>query len=125
MKQRCLMFRAWDTRLKQMVETGFHIIGETTVFSMLEQHFKPMDGLGSLERLNDCVVMQYTGLQDKLGHDIYEGDILHLSFGTFPVTIETKHGLRTMWGKDNMCRGYADDGEVIGNIYENKDLLKG
>jgi uncharacterized phage protein (TIGR01671 family) len=81
------------------------------------------------------VVMQYTGLKDKNGNEIYEGDLVKLH-GNDKLIVPVIFG----WGDDN--EGYSDsygwcfgsrvvgdsaslDGrtEVIGNIYENPDLL--
>lgn len=85
-------------------------------------------------------IMQYTGLNDKNGKDIYEGDIVNLGLkNTF--TVELKNGsfiLRhtkikeiddtfKVWG--NLSRVEDIDLkfnlkiEVIGNIYENPELL--
>jgi uncharacterized phage protein (TIGR01671 family) len=67
-------------------------------------------------------ITQYTGLKDKNGKEIYEGDILQTSYGTYKITIDGYHGIRAMWGQDNMCLAYALEGKVIGNIYENPEL---
>ncbi len=88
-------------------------------------------------------VMQYTGLKDKNGKEIYEGDILSDKWkvevyqndeGTFMVKFNTNQKVnkpmslkkylkaREKAGTSN-CEGYRDC-IVIGNIYENPELLK-
>lgn len=80
---------------------------------------------------------QFTGLLDKNGVEIYEGDILEHSWkpmGKAELIIKRlkvvfDNGMFTQWEVGDSDDAYAvwypwNDIEVIGNIYENKDLLK-
>ena len=119
-----IKFRGWDEKNKEMV---YNI---NLLFS---------------NRLNDCFeeyeecglkIMQYTGLKDKNGKEIYEGDVHGFGDCTFEVrhgsykdemTREESYG----WHVYDECDGTGCDlGEseiwvnIIGNIHENPELLE-
>lgn len=118
---RQIKFRAWDSKNKKFPFIGFHIIGECTAFDLINQY--------RLEELNDLVVTQYTGLQDAKGNDIYEGDLVKFrddftaeiiwceEDAAFQVKSENKGGAF-------LNSNYMLNFEIIGNIFENTDLLK-
>lgn len=81
---------------------------------------------GEIVRECDFRISQFTGLLDKNGKEIFEGDILRHESGGKPF--EIKHALQE-WNEDGFATGYqlsftGDQYEVTGNIYENPELLK-
>lgn len=66
-------------------------------------------------------VMQLTGLHDKNGNEIYEGDIVMASVGFGLTKLEVKWFPQGCWYPFNHTTG--KNTEVIGNIYENPELL--
>lgn len=108
-----IKFRAWDKENKEMVEV--ELLGKRVL--LVKD--------GEWENIENFEVMQYTGLKDKNGKEIYEGDIVncfrHEGF-EFVTTRLGAHGIETQLGFYPFIEvyGYA---EVLGNIYENPELL--
>ena len=70
-------------------------------------------------------VGQYTGLKDKNGKEIYEGDILHLWGGEYCQGYYEFNQIFTVKDlSDSFYLGECENIEVLGNIYENPELLK-
>mgnify|MGYP001575772868 CR=1 FL=1 len=71
------------------------------------------------------IFMQFTGLLDKNGKEIYEGDILKYDGETRVVIYEApSFELQLKETRAFAWDNWAEFGEVIGNIHENPELLK-
>ena len=90
--------------------------------------------LGSYGAVNPETVGQYTGMTDKNGTKIFEGDIIDFlyrsdsdSYGVVHYDAdETEFGFEYNSIFEGLGRYYrSEDIEVIGNIYDNPELLKG
>ncbi len=117
-----LKFRAWDRTKKQMIWSLHESIKDSPVWNSVFW--------GKVEADPDNYdVMQYTGLKDKNGKDIYEGDIVELE-GWSPKKWEVTFDRGGFCMRENAdsCYypdiKYAEKSKVIGNIYESLELLK-
>jgi uncharacterized phage protein (TIGR01671 family) len=118
---RDLKIRAWSKVEQKMLHvSSLHFVGDSTVKEV-----------GTFELccdsyLNDksgMVLMQFTGLHDKNGKEIYEGDVVDIEGEICEVKYNAPrfaayNSQRYEWNIE--YQGV----EVIGNIYENGDLLK-
>lgn len=70
-------------------------------------------------------LMQYTGLKDRLGVDIYEGDIVREELRSGAVNRYAIEYYKNGFYLSDFLHGNwdAEDTEVIGNIYQNPELL--
>lgn len=75
---------------------------------------------------DEIELMQYTGLKDMKGKEIYEGDILFESFSEeyFKVVFENGSFRAEVDEYSLDLEDYAHICEVVGNIYENPELME-
>lgn len=125
-----IKFRVWDKKFNMMlgfksVDINFNEGKIEVATDTLRYEEVYTDEIG------DFVLMQYTNLKDKNGKEIYEGDILKVKLddgeevnlyvkyvkGEYRVVNEGK------WEDSLYAYMYFGDVEVVGNIYENKDLI--
>ena len=126
-----IKFRAWDEANNEMVysdkEDCFYINTKGVLFMYSKKPTKKGE-----DYHKDYNVMQYTGLKDKNGVEIFEGDLLRV--------LDNKNGVLQVEFKNAYVGGWvlthnstddwlslgarkSEDIEVIGNKYENPELL--
>ena len=120
-------FRVWDNNKRKYLDNGYiHRIGYL-VMPMMKNDYSLAEAEG------DFVIEQCTGLKDRNGKLIYEGDILKISSNTDREVIspvvwyDEETGFCVKYKEElfrfNTYRKYHKL-EIIGNIHENPELLK-
>lgn len=127
---RIIKFRAWDKDDKIMyyqdrpVQVEFLFWGRESFYAKVaSEHEEYADN-------SKLVLMQFTGLRDKTGIEIYEGDILynpHDSAGYYLVVWDNQGERFTLGYNDKYpLKHYRPDQwwEVVGNIHENPEIIR-
>lgn len=124
-------FRAWDKEFKEMVQVDALVFDE----QIIKATYK--NGNVVKEDLKNYVLMQSTGLRDKNGKEIFEGDIVKVTDDDERTNFPDG-GIGTICGLDEIFMWYIDGQvhnglfdisqeyyiEAIGNIYENPELAE-
>ena len=117
-------FRAWDEKLKLKlygddIEEGenYHTgLSYGKLFIAYKSEESDWDELS---------IMQYTGLKDKNGIEIYCGDLLERISGFYIVVWDNVScGFKKKSLSGGMLSLSGNQNKVIGNIYENSELIK-
>ena len=117
-------YRAWDKEFKEMVQVDALVFDE----QIIKATYK--NGNVVKEDLKNYVLMQSTGLKDKNGKEIFEGDIIGTRDGLLNGVVEFNIDLG-MWTNsllrynnfERLC-SIADSREIIGNIWEHPELAE-
>lgn len=116
-----IKFRAWEKELKQMIPV--HSIDFESEIINKESAWR--DFL-------EIELMQFTGLKDVNGKEIYEGDVVrctaylneNIEFENETVIVSYSEWFFYPFGFNAGWRSWVEDIEVIGNVFENPSLLK-
>ena len=141
---RDIKFRAWDKQTKRLFQVQtLQFYGANNTVDACWTNGVDFDGestLGEpeLNNLNNLVLMQYTGKKDINDVEIYNGDIVHddeviylVGFGVFTDDNDFQEPTQGQTGfyivdihTDETFPFYSMRYRVIGNVYENPELLE-
>lgn len=130
-----IKFRAWNVEEKKMTKKAF---GLCDISGYNGDYTFSNASIGEVDIDDLCnkkwIIMQYTGLKDKNGKEIYEGDVILYNDVLYPnkkVTFDyTIKGVGIGWYPFCVAinslkyLAYSDKAEVVGNVYENPELIK-
>ena len=118
-------FRAWDKEFKEMVQVDALVFEE----QLIKATYK--NGNVVKEDLKNYVLMQSTGLTDKNGKEIFEGDVVKMakdfySEPTYYEVVRHRGGAYRLESEQHGCELWLrhTDCEIAGNIYENPELVE-
>jgi uncharacterized phage protein (TIGR01671 family) len=130
-----ISFRLWDTKEKRMLNIGLVDFPKQTIYSATsddgsfsKSYVKHPKGYGEgWGSINDVIIEQYTGLLDKNGKKIFEGDVMHWDShwgwyvgyenGAFR-RIPLNDIQRMNWKHYTLQQEGLETWEIIGNIHE-------
>lgn len=115
-------FRAWLKKEQEMDNEIDHI-------SWLEDELYCIgDGITYMVLAEDLVLMQSTGLKDKNGKEIFEGDVVSIDTDEFDLLFVKYESCIYWLMDDEECVEHLSDYykyvSIVGNIYENPELLE-
>ena len=127
-------YRAWISEADTMANDlkGIDFENETVVLRKLyyEDGFSVETEVFEVE-IGNAILMQSTGLVDKNGKEIFEGDVVKMakdvySEPTYYEVVRHRGGAYRLESKQHGCELWLrhTDCEVVGNVYENRELLE-
>ncbi len=125
---RQLKFRAWDSEQNKMI---FTFDGEYKIMVNSEDGTVFCGGHLPNGDWNEPPLMQFIGLTDKKGNEIFEGDIVKTNTDkAMVIGWSDRHASFTIEREGWAFRHYfgeameANECEIVGNVYENWDVLQ-
>lgn len=122
---RTIKFRAWDKGWKQIVYPDI-IHHNINLGFTIYQAFKSSDGGVYFPLQENLILMQFTGIYDCEGKEIWEGDILEIWIENIKQdNLYTVDDMKELYFEMNRDDSYYrfNKVKVIGNVYEHPNLL--
>jgi uncharacterized phage protein (TIGR01671 family) len=131
-----IKFRAWDSKYNRWLDNCSFANNQLIINYSTNDDGEFYIHDESSSGTEDVILMQYTGLKDKNGVEIYEGDVIRIklcSQNMIDPPMESHETYEVTWSDEFLAWMFCDgdellsscdvqDMEVIGNIHQNKEL---
>ena len=121
-----IKFRAWDkSHLRMCYVVSLNCYrNKDHVIKPIKESYEPY-----VMKSEELEIMQYTGLKDKSGIEIYEGDIVEFLDEKPIIEYHDEHcsygaWAKSVWGYKFVSMQVLASYEIIGNIHQNPELIK-